>query len=107
MEEETDIGTVNLSRPSLAVTPNSGRPPGVARSFSMGMKSPSSPNLLSIRPQPPTRRNTNPRKLSVSVAAHLSLDGLSMDEEKVISLRRWIISLAVGELYHAHLQRAL
>ncbi|EPT05662.1 hypothetical protein FOMPIDRAFT_1013359 [Fomitopsis schrenkii] len=100
MDEETDIGTVNLSRPSLAGTPTTSRPPSIARAFSLGMKSPSSPNLLPIRPKPPTRRNTNPRKLSVSIQpANLSLDGLSMEQDKIASLRRWIISLAVAEVY--------
>ncbi|KAH9928650.1 uncharacterized protein B0H18DRAFT_244155 [Fomitopsis serialis] len=94
MDEETDIGLVSLSAPSASGSPS--RPPGVSRAVSSGMKSPSSPNLLPIRPQPPMRRNTNPRKLSVSVqSANLSLESLSMDPMKVASLRRWIMSLAI------------
>ncbi|KZT73133.1 DUF1630-domain-containing protein [Daedalea quercina L-15889] len=94
MDEEMDIGLLSLSQSSVSGSPS--RPPSVTRKVSSGLKSPSSPNLLPIRPQPPIRRNTNPRQLSVSIhSAAVSLDGLSMEPAKVDSLRRWIMGLAI------------
>ncbi|KAI0925944.1 hypothetical protein AcW1_008239 [Taiwanofungus camphoratus] len=88
---ETDIGLVNLSRPSTS--PPSTRPYGLARTASTGpLRSPSSPSLLPIYPRQLSRSNTSPRiQQTPRHEASLSLDGLSMDPNKVTRLRRWIL----------------
>ncbi|OCH95427.1 DUF1630-domain-containing protein [Obba rivulosa] len=84
---ETDIGSLTLSHPSDS-------PPG----RSLSLRSPSSPHLprnKSVQPRRLSRSNTLPRLPSSSHKRTGSMDGLSMEPEKIVKLRRWLQGLAI------------
>ncbi|PCH42289.1 DUF1630-domain-containing protein [Wolfiporia cocos MD-104 SS10] len=90
-ELESDIGLTNLARPSTSPPT---RPAVHIRSLSNGLKSPSTPELSPKSPPRLSRRNTNPRKMSVPAHdADLALE--TMESDMVVNMRRWICGMAV------------
>ncbi|KAK7690847.1 hypothetical protein QCA50_005949 [Cerrena zonata] len=114
MEEETDIGLTNLSSKTFSAMqtpPRRSRPSVIKISrrsttpTNSPLKSPSSPNLFkdaqlaTPSPRRLSRSNTLPRLASQrsesSNIGSLDLESLTMGEDKVARLRRWIYALVI------------